>query len=263
MFNRWFSSIPGPTLCNRAFAHYGTSFGHVGHGSVLPEHAVQEHLPAARRRRQDGQDLLLRHQELVARGRQSAAASAAVLRHVRAVSGRLRQGHAARLFVRRAELQRSRQATAAPCSPPISIRIITCRKASGSSRRSTTRSGRTPALWESTALLIVYDEHGGIYDHVPPPSCTPDGFVAQPDATGTGKPFLFDRLGVRVPAVLVSPWVAPRHGRRHRPRLRARVDPGDRDQLLPAAVRRSVAAREGGGNVPRPADTQHHAHRCA
>ena len=63
------------------------------------------------------------------------------------------------------------------------------------------------ALWESTALLIVYDEHGGIYDHVPPPSCLADGFVAQPDATGIGKPFLFDRLGVRVPAILVSPWV--------------------------------------------------------
>src|SRR5262249_50071713 len=29
LFNGWFSSIPGPTLCNRAFAHYGTSFGHV------------------------------------------------------------------------------------------------------------------------------------------------------------------------------------------------------------------------------------------
>src|ERR1019366_4186868 len=30
VFNRWFASIPGPTLCNRAFAHYGTSFGQVG-----------------------------------------------------------------------------------------------------------------------------------------------------------------------------------------------------------------------------------------
>jgi phosphoesterase family protein len=29
VFNRWFASIPGPTLCNRAFAHYGTSFGNV------------------------------------------------------------------------------------------------------------------------------------------------------------------------------------------------------------------------------------------
>ncbi len=30
VFNRWFASIPGPTICNRAFAHYGTSFGKVG-----------------------------------------------------------------------------------------------------------------------------------------------------------------------------------------------------------------------------------------
>src|ERR1700730_8541009 len=29
VFNRWFASIPGPTVCNRAFAHYGTSFGRV------------------------------------------------------------------------------------------------------------------------------------------------------------------------------------------------------------------------------------------
>jgi len=42
---------------------------------------------------------------------------------------------------------------------------------------------------------------------VPPPACMPDGFVAQPKDTKTTKPFLFDRLGVRVPAILVSPWV--------------------------------------------------------
>ena len=62
-------------------------------------------------------------------------------------------------------------------------------------------------LWESTALLIVYDEHGGIYDHVKPPTCTPDMFTASANDTGTGMPFAFDRLGVRVPAVLVSPWI--------------------------------------------------------
>jgi phospholipase C len=67
---------------------------------------------------------------------------------------------------------------------------------------------QNPDLWKSTALLIVYDEHGGIYDHVPPPACTPDGFVASPNDTGTGREFRFDRLGVRVPAILVSPWIA-------------------------------------------------------
>jgi phospholipase C len=69
---------------------------------------------------------------------------------------------------------------------------------------------KNPNLWQTTALLIVYDEHGGIYDHVPPPTCDPnfpDGHTASGDATGTGTPFSFDRLGVRVPAVLVSPWI--------------------------------------------------------
>jgi phospholipase C len=56
-------------------------------------------------------------------------------------------------------------------------------------------------LWNSTLLLIVYDEHGGIYDHVSPPACTPDEFT---DAQ-TG--FKFDRLGIRVPAILISPWI--------------------------------------------------------
>ena len=62
-------------------------------------------------------------------------------------------------------------------------------------------------LWAKTALLIVYDEHGGIYDHVLPPACKQDQFTASANATGTGMEFKFDRLGVRVPAILVSPWI--------------------------------------------------------
>jgi phospholipase C len=63
------------------------------------------------------------------------------------------------------------------------------------------------ALWASTALLVVYDEHGGLYDHVIPPACLKDGFVAQPADTGTGMSFEFDRLGIRVPAILISPFI--------------------------------------------------------
>lgn len=54
------------------------------------------------------------------------------------------------------------------------------------------------ALWQSTLLVVVYDEHGGFYDHVAPPPAAP------PDDRSAGYPF--DRLGVRVPALLVSPW---------------------------------------------------------
>jgi phospholipase C len=49
-----------------------------------------------------------------------------------------------------------------------------------------------------TLLVIFYDEHGGFYDHVPPPEAADD------------DPKMFGRYGVRVPALIVSPWVQPR-----------------------------------------------------
>jgi phospholipase C len=58
------------------------------------------------------------------------------------------------------------------------------------------------ADWIGTFLVWCYDEHGGYYDHVPPPEApTPDD--RGPDAPG---PFGFDRYGFRVPAVIVSPF---------------------------------------------------------
>jgi phospholipase C len=56
--------------------------------------------------------------------------------------------------------------------------------------------------WEHTLLVIIFDEHGGCYDHVPPPRATPAGRVAR-------NGFAFDRFGPRVPAVIVSPYIAP------------------------------------------------------
>src|SRR3977135_455250 len=45
VFNGWFSSIPGPTICNRAFAHYGTSFGNVDMNMFLLPAAAREKIP--------------------------------------------------------------------------------------------------------------------------------------------------------------------------------------------------------------------------
>ena len=67
---------------------------------------------------------------------------------------------------------------------------------------------RNQTVREKTLLVIVYDEHGGLYDHVPPPAAvSPDGKVSKPEADGQ-KGFDFTRLGIRVPAVLISPWIA-------------------------------------------------------
>ncbi|HEV2647488.1 MAG TPA: alkaline phosphatase family protein [Acidobacteriaceae bacterium] len=67
---------------------------------------------------------------------------------------------------------------------------------------------RDSPLWTDTLLLIVYDEHGGLYDHVFPPMLKNEtGLPGIPATTDFG--FTFDRLGVRVPAVFVSPWIKP------------------------------------------------------
>ena len=56
--------------------------------------------------------------------------------------------------------------------------------------------------WKNTLLLITYDEHGGCFDHVKPPDT-----ATKPDNSKPQEPFNFRRYGVRVPAVLVSPYI--------------------------------------------------------
>jgi len=66
---------------------------------------------------------------------------------------------------------------------------------------------RAPS-WKHTALFITYDEHGGYYDHVPPPrAIKPDDI---PPLTKPGDaPGAYDRYGFRVPLIVVSPWARP------------------------------------------------------
>lgn len=81
-------------------------------------------------------------------------------------------------------------------------------------------------VFNKTLLVITYDEHGGMYDHVQPPTSCPPGvgswrgitrriggwLRARADRKAgrkTSKRFDFGRLGVRVPTVLVSPWIEP------------------------------------------------------
>lgn len=54
--------------------------------------------------------------------------------------------------------------------------------------------------WKHTLLILTFDEHGGIFDHVPPPSA-----IGPNDQCQNG--FAFDRFGVRVPAIFISPKI--------------------------------------------------------
>jgi len=60
-------------------------------------------------------------------------------------------------------------------------------------------------LWSTSVLLIVFDEHGGFFDHVTPPIAVPPGSAE--NARLKTHNFSFDRMGVRVPAIVVSPFV--------------------------------------------------------
>ncbi|HEX3784970.1 MAG TPA: alkaline phosphatase family protein [Pseudonocardiaceae bacterium] len=66
----------------------------------------------------------------------------------------------------------------------------------------TYRAVKSGQDWNSTLLIITYDEHGGCYDHVSPPwGATP------PDSSAGEYGFDFTRFGPRVPTVLVSPLI--------------------------------------------------------
>lgn len=86
------------------------------------------------------------------------------------------------------------------------------------------RLAENPEVFKRTVLIITYDEHGGFFDHMRPPETRPpeSGFARYRARSifrrlilsfldyGT-DPFAFDRLGIRVPTVIVSPWITPNH----------------------------------------------------
>ncbi len=65
---------------------------------------------------------------------------------------------------------------------------------------------RNSPHWENSLLIINYDEHGGFYDHVAPPQTVAPGDATTDPANNMNK-FDFKQLGVRVPAVIISPLI--------------------------------------------------------
>ena len=208
VFNRWFASIPGPTICNRAFAHYGTSFGKV---DLNPIYVIEP------------------FKSIYTRLVQATPAHTAKVYYYDTTSSTM---EVINLLQNEPELFGTYSQFLDDCKsgnlpdysfiePNYSDHDTDSGEEVASDQHPdhNVQAGElfiaavyqaikdNPALWQSTALLITYDEHGGIFDHVPPPNCTKDQFSADGNATGTGVPFYFDRLGVRVPSILVSPWI--------------------------------------------------------
>ncbi len=210
VFNGWFSAIPGPTICNRAFAHYGTSFGKVTMDMFEvqePYVSIYERLLAANPQLTtklyyyDTSSSTMEVVNLLKNQPQIFATYDQFLADCK--SGDLPDYSFVEPNYSDHEGDGGGEELASDQHPDHDVQA-------GEVFIGTIYNAihENPDLWKSTALLVVYDEHGGIFDHVPPPGCTPDApFIAPTTDTGTGATFAFDRLGVRVPAILISPWI--------------------------------------------------------
>ena len=207
VFNGWFSSIPGPTICNRAFAHYGTSFGQVGMDifyllDKIP--SIYERMVAASHTAKiyyyDQQSSTMEVVNLLKNEPQIFATFDEFLADCKANTlpeySFIEPCYSDHLGLDGGAILASDQ------HPDHDVR-----EGERFIARVYNAIRTSPDVWASTAFLIVYDEHGGLYDHVVPPACPPDGYLAKASDTGTGRPFSFDRLGIRVPAILISPLI--------------------------------------------------------
>jgi len=179
LFNGWFSSIPGPTICNRAFAHYGTSFGQVGMNIFEwkgPYLSIYERVLLAGRTAKiyyyDGPSSTMEIVNIIKNQSKIFATFDQFLKDCK--NGELPDYS----FVEPNYNDHDSDSGAEIASDQHPDHHVQHGEIFINNVYNAIFNNEQ--LWKSTALLVVYDEHGGIYDHVVPPDCTADddAFVA-------------------------------------------------------------------------------------
>jgi phospholipase C len=205
--DRWFASVPGPTLPNRSYMHSATSIGRV-----------------------DMSPIWLDESKTVYELLDQFGVSAKIYYHdmSMAMTFKMMQSGQGKWFGQFDDFVRACKKNVLPAYSFIEPRYnasddgTTVFEAGDQHPDHNVTEGEllirdvynavrsNQAVWESTILAIIYDEHGGLYDHVTPPATVnPDGKnCANPgENVAAIPPFDFKRLGVRVPAVIVSPYI--------------------------------------------------------
>lgn len=203
--DRWFADVPGPTMPNRAFVHAATSQGYTYNANWKPKFTCKtlyDRIAAGgktwRSYYHDQDDIVELYPYLPKDG----------TNHVRFESNFVADiagdSLATYSFVTPAFINQPPQHPANSMHAPVDVRPAEKLVADvyGALRAHEN-------VWKKTLLIVLFDEHGGYYDHVPPPATVnPDGINGRMDESFL-VPFDFKRLGLRVPAILISPWFKP------------------------------------------------------
>lgn len=201
VFDRWFSAIPGPTQPNRLFVFSGTSHGAVSHVKKqlalgYPQKTIFDSV------HENGMDFGIYFQSVP---------STLFYRNLR----KLKYVFKFHLFNK---FKKDAQDGKLPNLTVLEPRFFDLKGSPANDDhpshdvangqrlvKEVYETLRASPQWNESLLVITYDEHGGFYDHVQTPYVnvpSPDGNTGPPPAF-----FKFDRLGVRVPTIMVSPWI--------------------------------------------------------
>jgi phospholipase C len=206
--DHWFASMPGPTWPNRMFVHAASSAGldcspttkdilmwETLDGFTFPHGNIYNRLAAARRRYRfySGDDFPM-----------VASLKGITLEDVHRVDGLA------------AHLQAPFPYDYVFIEPSYNI-LHDYRNSSSQHPLADIRAGETlvktvyeairnSPIWNDSLLIILWDEHGGFYDHVAPPVAIPPGDT-RPRSKHNSYGFTFDRYGGRTPALVISPRI--------------------------------------------------------
>ncbi|KAK4750689.1 hypothetical protein SAY87_004171 [Trapa incisa] len=202
VFDRWFSSIPGPTQPNRLFVYSATSHGSTSHvvrqlAVGYPQKTIFDSL------HENGIDFGIYYQSI------PSTLFYRNLRRLKYIPNFHQYGLKFKKDARNGNLPnltviepRYFDIVGLPANDDHPSHDV----ANGQKLvKEVYEALRASPQWNQTLLIITYDEHGGFYDHVK----TPFSNVPNPDGNTGPAPyfFKFDRLGVRVPTIMVSPWI--------------------------------------------------------
>ncbi len=217
--DNWFSSLPGPTWPNRFFAMCGSSGG-LDHSPSDARSAEASSLRIDGFKFEHGSIFeKLKEDWLVVYGRDDFAQAGAIKNLECEIAGKRFILHDQLYSRLKAGTLKSKYIWIEPSYDGLAkfdfgSSMHPCGDVRWSEAlvKSVYENIRQSKYWEKSVLLIVFDEHGGFFDHVVPPG--PDAALKPGDKTldsandpNTKHNFEFDVLGPRVPAIIVSPWV--------------------------------------------------------